>query len=240
MPSPKPDAAATPPNPRTGAGAARPPARRSFGRSLTRLLPLDLPLLPAGAAARPELRPHRRDRAGRAAGGPPSPRSTTTAPAPGAPLGCRDAVTPFSGDSRESCPETPLLSGWDSRGDPRGMEAVGTHGGGRAGTQPRGMAAARAVLRSDRCGSDPEPDRGAGKGRGSDRRCHRPAPPRRSLRDAARPYGRSSLRRPRAGGTWRPPGEREADGKEQRDGKGKTRKAGGGEEMEKGKVTGKK
>lgn len=63
VPSPKTDAAATPPNPRTGVGAA--PAMRSFGGSLTRLLPLDLPLPPAEAAARPELRQHRRRRAGR-------------------------------------------------------------------------------------------------------------------------------------------------------------------------------
>lgn len=108
-----------------------------------------------------------------------------------------------------------------------GDGGLGTHGG-RAGAQPRGMAAARAVLRS-RCGSDPEPDRGAAqgreeKGRGSDRRCRRPAPPRRALRDRA-------AAAPSAGDTGTSPEGQQTDGREM--GKGGRERPGMGAERKK-------
>lgn len=117
-----------------------PPAMRRFGRSLTRLLPLDLPPPPAGAAVRPRLRQHRRDRAGRAAGAPLPPRSASTAPPAGALLGRRGALTPLSGDTRGSRPEPALLSGRDTRGDPGAGRYSRRRAGGRAAPGHGGSA----------------------------------------------------------------------------------------------------
>lgn len=143
------------------------------------------------------------------------------------------AGLPEDGDGGEAGPDTAAepapcpRRGRYSRRRAGGRAAPG-HGGGRC-CGPRGR----------RCGSDPEPDRGAGKGsergKGSDRRCHRPAPPRRSLRDAggaaaAPSAGRGREARSSPGGR----GGRERDGKA--DGNGKKSQGKGKGERERGKV----
>lgn len=237
VPSPKPDSAASPPNPRTGAAAARPPAMRSFGRSLTRLLPPDLPLLPAGAAMRPELRQHRRDRAVRAAGAPLSPWSTTTSPAPGAPLGCRQLLQ--RGQPRELPGDTPA----ERRGQPRPRgwkRSVLTAAGGRARSpgawRQRGRccgAAAAALTRSRIAARGREGKRREGEVTGGATTPLRP----RALCGTRR--GRAAAAPSAGRGREEPGGPRESE-KEQRDGKEKKGNIGGREEMEKEKVTGKK
>lgn len=118
-------------------------------------------------------------------------------------------------------PEPPVLSGWDTRGEPRcWRRSVLTAAGGRARSpgawRQRGRccgAAAAALTRSRIAARGREE-----KGRGSDRRCHRPAPPRSAARCGTRPSRAAAAPSPGRGrqesGGARQSGKRTAKSKE--------------------------